>query len=100
MNLSNATLKEWDDDLEDIVVKQNRAIDTVTCGEDSLELVFDDEDVSSLEIPMTPSNIRVLKRQVFMSDNTVVKNTDSKGRFNLGVDYSDQELEVLINESE
>lgn len=98
MSLSNATLKEWDEEEECIKPVKNDAIDFVDTEKDYLELNLDHDPVSVLRIPMTPSNIQVLKEQIRLSDHTLQKESDNRGRVNLGVDHGDKEVELTILE--
>lgn len=72
-------------------------IDEVEVREDqmTMDLITDDE-FFRLTIPMTPGNIRVLKKQLRASGDCFEGETDKRGRFNFGVQHSEKFLDVAI----
>jgi len=57
------------------------------------------ENSLKLAIDMIPSNIEILKKQLHEAGVGETKETDSKGRFNLGVDHANEEKTVIVLES-
>lgn len=94
-NFGNYQVLEW---LDEGWEKSDTEIDEVICRRDEIVLYFceGDEQFLKIKIPMSPSNLDILKDQLSISDVGMVKETDERGRFNLGIEHSDQEKEVIV----
>jgi len=52
----------------------------------------------NLEIPMTPTNVEILKKQLAEAGQAEHLETDGRGRINLGVQHSGETKKVIILE--
>lgn len=92
-----AELEKWNDEKTgyDLIGR----IEESPINKDSLDILIEDDDKSDsyrLDIPMTPTNIEVLKEQLREAEVGVRKETDSRGRFNLGTEHADEEKTVIV----
>jgi len=98
-NFAEHEIRIWSEQEEDWRESKD-FIEELIIEEDCLSIYIDSEiegqSAKRIKIPMTPSNIEILKKQLSMSGAGKTKETDSKGRFNLGIDYKEQNVECFI----
>ena len=97
MNNLDTSIQKWVSDqqkyekfanVEDTVIEQDKMM---------INFVQVDTDESlTVEIPMIPTNIDLFAEQLKKAGVAEEKDTDSRGRINLGVDYADQEVAVIV----
>lgn len=103
MEFKNIIKKEYNSEKDDIQVTDKIKTNNVQIKSDSLKFDIEVEqagitEVYWLHIPMTKTNREILKKTLSLTGNTIEKETDSKGRFNLGTEHANEEKEVIILE--
>lgn len=92
-----AKLKKWNDDKYGY--NKIGAVEESVVNKDELEITIEDlEETYSyrFNIPMTPTNIEVMKQQLREAGVGINGETDDRGRLNLGVRNSNEEKQVIV----
>lgn len=99
--LKHFDIKTWDDNIKGWKLQRLEDHELIF-DQDEIEIdlwLEDKQDAVKLEIPLNNSNKQLLREILSVSDERVkTKQTDHRGRFNLGVDYAEKELEILVHD--